>query len=533
MKKKTGYLLLLSSLVIITAVVVLILNNYTRFSVIDNDADTGGQPDNYYQRGSIDETSEGKKVNLKVKEYACGTSIEKRNQFITEYTIPIPCTQPVGIAVDSVNKVWIGATWIGYLIVFDPRSETFADFIKIPNWLTKGTFGSFIWGMEFDKKGNLWFTDQVNNAIWKYENSTKRFEMYVIPTRGSYPVQVAFDSKGNVWFSEIFGKKIGVVEPHKAKNGTSEGITEYELTQIDFETMGPISIGKNDTVWLTAVSFPEAGNIVKFNPTTKDFTVFDLPKGIGVPVGITEDDYGRVWVNDHATNLFLMFDPSKNTVKKYSTSLPTSRNSTTTLPYWNEVKGSKVWFNEHEGNAIGYYDFANQTLVEYQIPTRSVVWGNTSNPLRFALDDTNSVWFTEWTENRIGLLNSSKYGNLPIYITVSKDSIHLNKSNLKSESIDVSVYPNTSKLTEAVKMTVAGSMSQSGRLWNLTEKFSEDSFRFLNNTDSLIKGTPQMPHIVSLTLSPTADLLEGNYTLTIGARYGPLTYSKIVNLQVS
>lgn len=62
MKKKTAYLLLLSSLVTITVVVVLILNSYTRFSLIDNDAVTGGQPDNYYQRGSIDETSEGKKL---------------------------------------------------------------------------------------------------------------------------------------------------------------------------------------------------------------------------------------------------------------------------------------------------------------------------------------------------------------------------------------------------------------------------------------------------------------------------------------
>jgi hypothetical protein len=104
--------------------------------------------------------------------------------------------------------------------------------------------------------------------------------------------------------------------------------------------------------------------------------------------------------------------------------------------------------------------------------------------------------------------------------------------DLKPELIDISVYPNASKLTEAVKMTVAGSMSQNGRLWNLTGKFSEDSFQFQNNSDSLIKRMPRTPHIVSLTLSPTADLLEGNYTLTIGARYGPLTYSKIVNLQV-
>ena len=299
-------------------------------TVPDNRVTTSpvGMEDDYYLRGSIDEISEGKKVSSNTKEYVCGASTEKRNQFIKEYTIPISCTQPIGIAVDDTNKIWIGTTWIGYLIVFDPKSQAFTDFVKIPNWLTKGVFGSFIWGMEFDKQGRLWFTDPVNNAIWMYENSTRNFEMYMIPTKGSYPVQVAIDSKGNVWFSEIFGKKLGVIEPHKAKNGTSQGITEYALKQIDFKTMGPHVIGKNDTIWLTAVSFPEAGNIVKFDPTSKNFTVFQLPNGTGVPVGIAEDDYGRVWVNDHATNLFLMFEPSNNQLTKYSTSLPTSRNST-------------------------------------------------------------------------------------------------------------------------------------------------------------------------------------------------------------
>ena len=79
-----------------------------------------------------------------------------------------------------------------------------------------------VWDMEFDKKGNLWFTDQVNNAIWRYFPTDKRFEMYKVPTNGSYPSSIAFDSQGRVWFSEIFGKKLGVIDPAKASNNTTE-----------------------------------------------------------------------------------------------------------------------------------------------------------------------------------------------------------------------------------------------------------------------------------------------------------------------
>ena len=214
---------------------------------------------------------------------------EKRTYFIQEYTLPFPCSQPVGITfqqqenngsnTENAQKIWISTTWMGYLVVFDPNSTSLSDFIKIPNWKTKGEFGSMVWDMEFDKKGNLWFTDQVNNAIWRYFPTDKRFEMYKVPTNGSYPSSIAFDSQGSVWFSEIFGKKLGVIDPVKASNNTSEGIQEYQLNLSEeegFETMGPIVItngginndsndNSDETVWFTAVDFPESGHVIKFD----------------------------------------------------------------------------------------------------------------------------------------------------------------------------------------------------------------------------------------------------------------------------
>jgi virginiamycin B lyase len=169
---------------------------------------------------------------------------------------------------------------------------------------------------------------------------------------------------------------LGVIDPAKASNNTTNGILEYQLNLSEdqgFETMGPLIVTNNDdsndnnneTVWFTAVDFPETGHVIKFDIDKKKFEVLTLAKGVGVPVGIVEDDKGRLWINDHATNLFFMFDPQTRKVVKYSTSLPTSRNTTTTLPYYNAFRDGKLWFNEHEGNAIAYFDTANTTLVEY------------------------------------------------------------------------------------------------------------------------------------------------------------------------
>jgi virginiamycin B lyase len=174
-----------------------------------------------------------------------------------------------------------------------------------------------------------------------------------------------------------------------------------------------------------------------------------------------------------------------------------------------------------------HFDIANSILVEYQIPTKAEIWGNTSNPLQFVLDRRGSAWFTEWTENKIGLLDSKKLDNLPIWLTVSKDRIILDRRNLsgdKEESLQIFVYPNRNNLEEPVKMTIAGSISSSGRLWNVTSQFSKDTFYF--SKDSMD------PYMVNLKVKPTQDLVPGNYTLTVGARYDSMTYSKIVSLVV-
>jgi virginiamycin B lyase len=510
--------------------------------------------DGYYLRGAISNTSGGKQVLEKYQTHLCGASFEKRTDFIQEYTLPFPCTQPVGITVQQQNssnsgnndtttpnaqKIWIAATWVGYLVVFDPESQQFSDFIEIPNWKTKGIFGSMVWDIEFDKKGDLWFTDQINNAIWRYFTADKKFEMYRVSTNGSYPSSIVFDSQGRVWFSEIFGKKLGVIDPTKVTNNTTKGIQEYQLNMSEeegFETMGPLTItnkgSNNETVWFTAVDFPESGHIIKFDINRKKFEVLRLAEGVGVPVGIVEDDKGRLWINDHATNLFFMFEPQTGKVIKYSTSLPTSRNSTTTLPYYNMYKDGKLWFNEHEGNAMAYFDTANSTLVEYQIPSKGEIWGNTSNPLQFTLDNNGSAWFTEWTENKIGLLDSEKAKNLPLRVSVPANSTTINLDKEKDrdgKSIKIYVYPNRSNLDaeikgEPVQMTVAGTMSYTGKLWNLTGQFSNAMFNFPEGSIE--------PQIVTLKLTPDKDLVPGNYMLTVGARYGTVTYSKMVNLNV-
>jgi virginiamycin B lyase len=143
------------------------------------------------------------------------------------------------------------------------------------------------------------------------------------------------------------------------------------------------------------------------------------------------------------------------------------------------------------------------------------------------------VWFTEWSENKIGVLDSEKLKNLPIWISIpaSNKTINLDKEEDidREKSIQIFVYPNRSNLDEGiegepVEMTVAGTMSYTGKLLNLTGLFDQEEFYFSEDSTN--------PYIVTLKLTPDTDLVPGNYTLTVGARYGTVTYSKMLDLNV-
>ena len=75
-----------------------------------------------------------------------------------------------------------------------------------------------------------------------------------------------------------------------------------------------------------------------------------------------------------------------------------------------------------------------------------------------------------------------------------------------------------------VKMFVSSSISKSGQLWNITGNFSNDEFLLTEISNT-------MPYNLTLDIKPTKNVIPGNYTLTISARYeNSITYSKILDL---
>lgn len=500
----------------------------------------------------------------------CGTDKINLNQYVNEFAIPVQCSQPVGLAVDKDNNVWVASGKLGSLLVFNTKTLEFDNIIKIPNWLEQTRImGSMIWNMKFDKNGNLWFTDELSNSIWKYFVKEGKFENYRLLSEGGYPQSITFDSDGNVWFTQFFGNRLGFIDPSKVITNTTEGISELDMSrQIDFQTMGPISNGfgfgnidvnstsptnVNETLWFSTASFPVGGQIIGYDVTGEALIIHDVTYTHNVPFSIAEDENGLLWANSHIANLFFSLNPDTGEIIQYATSNPSASGNLTTLPYYNVYRDGKLWFNEHYGNAIASYDPKEKTLVEYYIPSQNPLWVNSSNPLRFTFDNNGSIWFTEWTENKLGVITKDRFDQIPISLEVSKDKMVIDGKNNKSDSIDIYIYKNLINSSKIINSTITGnndtyatndidnpmnitmnvtsSIAKNGKLANLTSSFSQDIITVAEKPSNGIGPSPQLK--TTLEVNPTIDVTPGNYTLTISAKYGKdITVSKMVDLEI-
>jgi virginiamycin B lyase len=515
-------------------------------------------------------TSTNATMSEEDKKRFCGDNKINSNLYVSEFVLPVQCSQPVGLAVDKDNNIWIASGKLGSLFVFNTTTLEFDKIIKIPNWPEQTRImGSMMWNMKFDKNGDLWFTDELSNSIWKYFVKEGKFENYRLLEEGGYPQSIALDSAGNVWFTQFFGNRLGFIEPSKVIANTTEGISELDMSkQIDFQTMGPISnsfgftntnaninttipINANESLWFSTAIFPVGGHIIEYDIATESLTIHDVTYTHNVPFSITEDENGTLWANSHIANLFFSLNPNTGEIKQYATSNPSVSGNLTTLPYYNEYRDGKVWFNEHYGNAIASYDPKNKTLVEYYVPTQNPLWVNSSNPLRFTFDNNGSIWFTEWTENKLGVITKDRLNQIPITLGVSKDKIILDSKNNKSDVLDIYIHKNMINSNKTVNSTTAGnndttnvidkpmnitmdvtsSIAKNGKLANLTSSFSQDTIVVAEKPISEIGPSSQLK--TALEINPTADVTPGNYTLTISAKYDKdITVSKMVDLEI-
>ena len=472
----------------------------------------------------------------------CGVENAKSNSFVTEYKIPTVCTQPLAIKVTPDGNVWFVESNTGNIAKFNPNSEQFTEF-ENPYWPDGGRTMS--WGMDYSPDGTLWYTDGTFDSIWKFNTITETYEgmSYPAAVTGSLPQKLEIDGS-NVFVNDFTGGKITIFD--LVQNMEDLRYTSI-LNPIPDAFTGDIAIDSDNNLWYTNWVVDSTGFLVKLNiedyqnevsvddtETTLEnyIEVFDFPNDLNTANGLSVDQNGDVWVVDTSSSFFFKFNPTTEKFTKYITSKPplsTYGNVTGVIkspvsrPYWIDTNNiGNVIFNEQTSNQIAVLDVKSESLIEYMIPSKNPNWAdcdldsnsNCGVSQIFGFDTTNgAIWFTEWAENNIGVIDTTK--SLPFKINTDKDTIILKKG--ESEKITLSVT--YSDISDSINNEVKTSHTAS-----TTTNFSD---LLISSSRNSLQGNTEN---IALTISASETSLTGNYKVLLGIGNNEVTISQYVDV---
>ena len=412
------------------------------------------------------------------REQFCGSEENARsNTYVTEYKIPTPCTQPVAITTDPEGNVWFAQTNAGRISKFVPSSETFTEY-ENPRW-PDPQLRSMMWGMDYSPDGSIWFTDEATDAIWKFSTITLQYSRIDFPkVVDSLPQRLSVEGS-KIIVNDFTGNKLTFLDPAQSE----VGISHLSIpSPVENSVTGSFTVDSQRNVWYTNWIFQTGGVLAKlsqdrleqstaFQSGNKSAQVFDFvdiytfPTGMTTPNGIAAAEDDSIWISDTSSNFFFKFDPNTESFTKYLTSPPqiSSYGNSSGLildpvsrPYWGAFDNDgRYVFNEQTANRIGIFDPKTETLVEYMVPSNNPNWAdcvlvdpNTGDEkeiddcgLAQIFDFTiagDKIWFTEWVENNIGVVDTSK----PLFFDVQLDRQKITLKKGEQTQLTFSINPN-------------------------------------------------------------------------------------------
>ena len=476
----------------------------------------------------------------------CGSSNAKSTDFVQEFSIPTLCTNPLAIVTDYDGNVWFAETNTGKITKFDPILETFTEY---ENSLWPMGARSMVWGMDYAPDGSIWYTDESYDSIWKFSTIDETYDRLSYPSEGdSLPQKLLVDGS-QIIVNDFTGNKLTFLDPSQS----GEEVQYLSVpSPTDNSVTADFAVDVNDNVWYTNWLYQQGGVLVKLDKIGydeavrtdgvqflpgKDFTeVYQLPVTLLTPNGIAVADDGTIWMADTTSSSFFNFDPATETFVQYVTSDPmlsTYGNQTGVVkapisrPYWIESDDlGRIVFNEQTANNISVMDPDSQSLVEYHVPSKNPNWADcdpgtgmmladcgVAQIFDFAIDG-EKIWFTEWAENNIGVVDTSV--SLPLEIQLTSSSLTTTPEN--SKPLDFVV----SSLSQKDLLGVSLILSTTHDFLNIELVDSPETFQL--DSDA--------PRLISLEINTTEDAIPGTYKVLLGAQLSDVAISKYVTVTI-
>lgn len=472
----------------------------------------------------------------------CGSGIARSNTFVKEYSIPTVCTNPLAIVTDYEGNVWFTQTNTGNLGKFDPSLESFTEY-ENPMWPPNGR--SMMWGMDYSPDGSLWYTDETFDSVWIFTPEDGKYQRLPYPTDGDSLPQKLKVEGAQIIVNDFTGNKITFLDPTQS----DEQLSFLSLpSPMDNSVTGDFAIDDQNNVWYTNWVFQQGGVLVKFDqegyrsnaantgeeflPLFEYIDVLPLPSELLTPNGVTFTDDGKLWIADTSSSNFFSFNPEDEKFTQFRTSDPPESTygnysgiikTPISRPYWvDSTDSGKIVFNEQTANRIAVMDPNSETLVEYFVPSMNPNWGDCGDMDNCGLAqifdftiDGEKIWFTEWVENNIGVVDTSI--TLPFDMELESNVVNIKAG--ESKKISFVVLPKTSS-----------DLSDVSLILNTPSEFLSIV------SDSSVPKNFQLdsdaPRPIPFTLSASEDALPGEFKILLGANTKDVSISKFLTIVI-
>ena len=482
------------------------------------------------------------------------------NEYVKEYKIPTACTQPLAITVDHNGIVWFAQTGTGKVAKFDPLTETFTEYANpvweniekqfmlnaIKNKAVPEKLRSMMWGMDAFPDGSIWFTEERTDAIWKFSidsESYDRISYTQIDEGSSLPQKLVIDGS-KIIINDFTGGKLSFLDYAQDR----QGLRHYAIPSVMEDAVtSDFAIDSNKNVWYTNWVPSGHGILVKFDYPgyeyesakgevtqgllLQDFIEwYNFPVGLTTPNGVAVGPDQKIWIANTSSNYFFSFDPKTEEFTKYVTSIPTIDSygdasgfikNPVSRPYWIEHSDGNLIMNEHNANRIGVFNPSSETLVEYTVPSRNPNWADcegieycgVAQVFDFAVDG-KKIWFTEWVENNIGVVDTSI--PLPFSIDIDTKEITLKKGE-------------TAVVTLQVTKTHSQHIVQSINVnYSFTSTFSDITIKPELNNFSLSDQVTA----ISVEITASEHALSGTHKVLLGGYTGDIAVSQFIIVKI-
>ncbi len=183
----------------------------------------------------------------------CGSSNAKSTDYVQEYSIPTPCTQPLAIVTDYDGNVWFAQVNTGKLAKFDPDTETFTEYDN-PSWPPGAR--SMMWGIDYAPDDSVWFTDEAFDSVWKFSIIDEKYERLGYPSEGDSLPQKLQISGSQIIINDFTGNKLTFLDP--TQSGDEVNYLSVP-SPVDNSVTGDFSVDANDNVWFPNWFFQQGG----------------------------------------------------------------------------------------------------------------------------------------------------------------------------------------------------------------------------------------------------------------------------------